>query len=208
MTRQTRCLAVDDHVSVRQGLALLFGAADDLELIETVESGEDALDAIKRLKPEVVIMDVRLPGIDGISAIKRIQQAAPSVKTVMFSAYGDKRLLSDAIAAGARGYVMKGSPPEDLLRAIRTVQEGKAFVDPSLSPTLLMTQGVAEAPLSEREREILQLLAEGYHTEEVARRIGLSAETVKSDTKRAILKLEADTRVHAVAIALRQAIIE
>jgi DNA-binding NarL/FixJ family response regulator len=208
MTRQTRCLAVDDHVSVRQGLALLFGAADDLELIETVESGEDALDAIKRLKPEVVIMDVRLPGIDGISAIKRIQQAAPSVKTVMFSAYGDKRLLSDAIAAGARGYVMKGSPPEDLLRAIRTVQEGKAFVDPSLSPTLLMTQGVAEAPLSEREREILQLLAEGYHTEEVARRIGLSTETVKSDTKRAILKLEADTRVHAVAIALRQAIIE
>jgi DNA-binding NarL/FixJ family response regulator len=208
MTRQTRCLAVDDHVSVRQGLALLFGAADDLELVETVDNGEDALDAIKRLKPEVVIMDVRLPGIDGISAIKRIQQAAPSVKTVMFSAYGDKRLLSDAIAAGARGYVMKGSPPEDLLRAIRTVQEGKAFVDPSLSPTLLMTQGVTDAPLSEREREILQLLAEGYHTEEVARRIGLSAETVKSDTKRAILKLEADTRVHAVAIALRQAIIE
>jgi DNA-binding NarL/FixJ family response regulator len=174
----------------------------------TVENGEEALAAVKRLKPEVVVMDVRLPGIDGISAVRRIQQEAPSVHTVVFSAYGDKRLLSDAIAAGARGYVMKGSPPEDLLRAIRTVKEGKAFVDPSLSPTLLMTQGVSEAPLSEREREILQLLAEGYHTEEVARRIGLSAETVKSDTKRAIMKLEADTRVHAVAIALRQAIIE
>jgi DNA-binding NarL/FixJ family response regulator len=208
MTGQTRCLAVDDHVTVRQGLALMFDATEDLDLVGTVESGEEALDAIKRLRPEVVIMDVRLPGIDGISAVKRIMQAAPSVKTVMFSAYGDKRLLADAIAAGARGYVMKGSPPEDLLRAIRTVQEGKAFVDPSLSPTLLMTQGVAEAPLSEREREILQLLAEGYHTEEVARRIGLSAETVKSDTKRAILKLEADTRVHAVALALRQAMIE
>jgi DNA-binding NarL/FixJ family response regulator len=130
------------------------------------------------------------------------------VKTVVFSAYGDKRLLSDAIAAGARGYVMKGSPPEDLLRAIRTVTSGKAFVDPSLSPALLMTDGFADAPLSEREREILQLLAEGYHTEEVARRIGLSGETVKSDTKRAIQKLEADTRVHAVAIALRQAMIE
>jgi len=104
--------------------------------------------------------------------------------------------------------VMKGSPPEDLLRAIRAVTAGKPFVDPSLSPALLMTQGIGDAPLSEREREILQLLAEGFHTEEVARRIGLSAETVKSDTKRAILKLEADTRVHAVAIALRQAIIE
>jgi DNA-binding NarL/FixJ family response regulator len=204
----TRCLAVDDHSTVRQGLALLFGAADDLELVGTVDNGEEAVEAIERLQPDVVIMDVRLPGVDGISAVKRIQQSESSVKTVIFSAYGDKRLLSDALAAGARGYVMKGSPPEDLLRAIRTVTAGKAFVDPSLSPTLLMTDGVADAPLSEREREILQLLAEGYHTEEVARRIGLSAETVKSDTKRAIQKLEADTRVHAVAIALRQAIIE
>jgi DNA-binding NarL/FixJ family response regulator len=208
MVTPTKCLAVDDHPSVRQGLGLMFGSEEDLELVGTAETGEDALEAIEREQPEVVIMDVRLPGIDGISALKRISQMAPSVKTVVFSAYGDKRLLSDAISAGARGYVMKGSPPEDLLRAVRAVTSGKPFVDPSLSPALLMTQGMAEAPLSEREREILQLLAEGYHTEEVARRIGLSAETVKSDTKRAINKLEADTRVHAVAIALRQAIIE
>jgi two-component system response regulator DesR len=186
----------------------MFRQADDLELVGTVETGEDALAAIRRHKPEVVIMDVRLPGIDGISALKRLKDSAPSVKTVMFSAYGDRRLLSDAIAAGARGYVMKGSPPEDLLRAIRTVSAGKAFVDPSLSPVLIMTDGVLDAPLTEREREILQLLAEGLHTEEVAGRMDLSAETVKSDTKRAIQKLEADTRVHAVALALRQAIIE
>ena len=208
MSTPTRCLVVDDHPTVRQGLGLMFGAEEDLELVGTVETGEDALEAIEREQPEVVIMDVRLPGIDGISALKRIAKAAPSVKSVVFSAYGDKRLLSDAISAGARGYVLKGSPPEDLLRAIRAVTAGKPFVDPSLSPALLMTQGMADAPMSEREREILQLLAEGYHTEEVARRIGLSAETVKSDTKRAILKLEADSRVHAVAIALRQAIIE
>lgn len=208
MSTPTRCLAVDDHAAVRQGLNLMFEAEEDLELVSTVERGEQVLEAIEREEPEVVIMDVRLPGIDGISALKRISQNAPGVKTVVFSAYGDKRLLSDAISAGARGYVMKGSPPEDLLRAVRTVTSGKPFVDPSLSPALLMTQGIADAPLSEREREILQLLAEGYHTEEVARRIGLSAETVKSDTKRAINKLEADSRVHAVAIALRQAIIE
>ncbi len=207
--RPTKCLAVDDHPAVRHGLGLLFGDTPDLELVVHVESGEEVAEAVERHKPEVVIMDVRLPGIDGISAVKRIAAASADTKTVMFSAYGDKRLLSDAIAAGARGYVMKGSPPADLLRAIRTVAEGKAFVDPSLSPALLMTDAApAEQPLSEREREILQLLAEGYHTEEVARRIGLSAETVKSDTKRAIQKLEADTRVHAVANALRQAIIE
>jgi two-component system, NarL family, response regulator DevR len=208
MSAPTTCLAVDDHPAVRHGLGLMIGDAEDLELVGHVHNGEEVLDAIERLRPEVVIMDVRLPGIDGISTVKRIAQSCPGVHTVMFSAYGDKRLLSDAIAAGARGYVMKGSPPEDLLRAIRTVVAGKPFVDPSLSPTLLMSQVGIDAPLTEREREILQLLAEGLHTEEVARRIGLSAETVKSDTKRAILKLEADTRVHAVAIALRQAIIE
>ena len=209
MAQRTRCLVVDDHSVVRQGLALLFGDIDDLELVGTVANGEQALEAVERFQPELVLMDVRLPGIDGVSAVKRIHQAAPSVKFVVFSAYGDKRLLSDAIAAGARGYVMKGSPPEDLLRAIRTVAGGKAFVDPSLSPALLMSDNMpAEQPLSEREREILQLLAEGFHTEEVARRIGLSVETVKSDTKRVIAKLQADTRTHAVAIALRQAIIE
>ena len=208
MSEPTKCLAVDDHPAVRQGLGHMINSVPDLELVGTVEHGEDVVDAVKRLKPEVVIMDVRLPGIDGISAVKQIAEESPSVQTVMFSAYGDKRLLSDAIAAGARGYVMKGSPPEDLLRAIRTVVAGQPFVDPSLSPALLMSQLGTEAPLSEREREILQLLAEGLHTDEVARRIGLSAETVKSDTRRAIQKLEAHSRVHAVAIAVRQAIIE
>jgi two-component system, NarL family, response regulator DevR len=206
--KPTTCLAVDDHPTVREGLALMFGGVEDLELVGHVRGGEEVLEAIERLRPEVVIMDVRLPGIDGISAARRIAECCPEVHTVVFSAYGDKRLLSDAIAAGARGYVMKGSPPEDLLRAIRTVVAGKPFVDPSLSPALLTSQAGPEAPLSEREREILQLLAEGLHTEEVARRIGLSTETVKSDTKRAIQKLQAQTRVHAVANALRESIIE
>ena len=208
MTVPTKCLAVDDHPTVRKGLGLMFGQADDLELVGSVESGEEVVEAVERLRPEVVIVDVRLPGIDGISVVKRISQAAPDVKTVVFSAYGDKRLLSDALSAGADAYVLKGSPPEDLLRAVRTVAGGKPFVDPSLSPALLMSQVGPDAPLSEREREILQLLAGGLHTQQVATRIGLSVETVKSDTKRAIQKLEADTRVHAVAIALRQALIE
>src|SRR5436189_3576429 len=155
----TRCLIVDDHSVVRQGLDLLIGDLDDLEVVGQVANGEEALQAVEELQPEVVLMDVRLPGIDGVSAVKRIHQAAPGVKFVIFSAYGDKRLLSDAIAAGARGYVMKGSPPEDLLRAIRTVAEGKAFVDPSLSPALRTADGGGSAgqPLPERERAIPEL---------------------------------------------------
>jgi DNA-binding NarL/FixJ family response regulator len=202
------CVAVDDHASVREGLAFLLDGSSNIDLLQTVPTGEEAVEAVKRNGARVVIMDVRLPGMDGISTAKRLTTEAPDAGVVMFSAYGDRRLLSDAIAAGARGYVLKGSPPEDLVRAIKTVSEGEAFVDPSLSPTLLMNAGVGDGPLSEREREILQLLAEGLHTDEVAERIGLSPETVKSDTRRAISKLEADGRVHAVAIALRQALIE
>src|SRR5438552_14830534 len=209
MAPRSRCLGVDDHPVVRQGLDLLCGHLDDLGLVGTAETGEEALEAVSKLNPQIVLIDVRLPGIDGISAVKRIHEAAPGVSFVVFSAYGDRRLLSDAIAAGARGYVMKGSPPEDLVRAIRTVAAGQPFVDPSLSPALIMTElGVAEQALSEREREILQLLAGGYHTEEIARRIGLSVETVKADTRRVIAKFQADTRTHAVAIALRQALID
>src|SRR6478735_4650857 len=100
MAVKTRCLVVDDHTVVRQGLDLLFGDLEDLELVGEVTNGEEALDAVERLQPEVVLMDVRLPGIDGVSAVKRIHQASPHTKFVIFSAYGDKRLLSDAIAAG------------------------------------------------------------------------------------------------------------
>lgn len=209
MATPIRCLAVDDHSVVRKGLSLLFEDSDELELVGVASNGEEAIEAAKRLQPDIVLMDVRLPGIDGISAVKRIHEVAPNVQFVVFSAYGDKRLLTDAIAAGARGYVMKGAPPEDLTRAIRTVAAGKPFIDPALSPALLMAETDSSAStLTEREREIVQLLAEGLSTEVIANRIGLSVETVKADTKRVIGKLQADTRTHAVAIALRQSLID
>lgn len=207
MIEPTRLLSVDDHPVLRQGLDLLFGDVDDLELVATVDSAEEAVAAVADLQPQVVLVDVRLPGMDGITAVRRIKSDAPSVRTVVFSAYGDRRMLSDAIAAGASGYVLKGSPPEDLVRAVRSVAAGRPFVDPSLSPMLVMTETAAGEPLAEREREVLRLLAEGLHTDEVADRMGVGSETVKADMKRALGKLEAETRAHAVAIALRKALI-
>lgn len=207
MAAQIKCVVVDDHPAVRQGLGLLLKAAGDLDLTAAFDSGEAALESIRERRPDVVVVDVRLPGIDGIATVREIARAAPDVNTVVFSAYGDRNLLCDALAAGARGYVTKGAPPADLVRAIRMVYAGEAFVDPSLSPALLMAEGGTGTPLSDREREVLQLLAEGLHTDEVAGRISLSAGTVKNDIGRAITKLEAESRVQAVAIALRRALI-
>ena len=99
MATGTRCLVVDDHSVLAEGLAILFGDVDDLELVGRVSTGEDAIEAVTQLKPEIVLMDVRLPGIDGVSAVKRIHASSPETQFVMFTAYGDKRLLSDAIAA-------------------------------------------------------------------------------------------------------------
>jgi DNA-binding NarL/FixJ family response regulator len=207
MATQIKCVAVDDHPAVRQGLVLLTSGEEDIDLVEVVSSGERALESVAEHEPDVVIVDVRLPGMDGIATVKELSRRAPKVRTVVFSAYGDRGLLRDALSAGARGYVMKGSPPDDLIRAVRMVHAGEAFVDPSLSPALLMIEGRMDTPLSDREREVLQLLAEGLHTEEVAGRISLSAGTVKNDIGRAIAKLEAESRVQAVAIALRRALI-
>jgi DNA-binding NarL/FixJ family response regulator len=208
MDSTTSCLAVDDHAVLLRGLDLTFEPLEDLTLTASFSSGEEALAAIAKLKPALVLMDIRLPGIDGISTVKRLREQSPDVAVVVFTAYGDRRLVTDALQAGALGYVMKGAPTEDLVRAVRTALTGKPFVDPSLVPALLADDGaVRDGALSEREREIVQLLAEGHHNEEIAGRIGLSAETVKSDTRRAIAKLEAQTRTHAVAIALRQALI-
>jgi DNA-binding NarL/FixJ family response regulator len=196
---------VDDHPCLLQGLTVVFRDAADTELLGTAADAAGALESAAAHQPDVVILEVRLPDASGVETVARLREASPASSAVMYSAVGDRRLLTDAIAAGARGYVLKSSPASDLLRAVRTIAAGRPYVDPVLSPTLLMDPAAPEAPLPERERQILQLLAEGLGTEEVAERVGLSAETVKADTRRAIYRLEATGRVHAVANAMRRA---
>ena len=207
MDERIRCAAVDSHPCLLEGLATVFRTSDDIDLVARSADAEAALDAVRAHEPDVIVIDVRLPGIDGIEAIARMADVAPAVTAIVYSADGDRKLLSDAISAGARGYVLKGSPVPDLLRAVRSVAAGDAYVDPALSPTLMMDGAAPGTPLSRREREVLQLLAEGMGTEEVAARIGISGEMVKAETKRAIHRLEATGRVHAVANALRQSYI-
>jgi len=199
-----KCLVVDDHPVVRQGIrALLERELDGVE-VSTAATPEAALQESDG-RPDVVVIDLRRVSGDVQAAVTSLQDKLQS-PIVVFTADGGPRMLAEALKAGVKGYVRKDSPPEDLIRAIQAASNGEFYVDPALSSSLLLEEG--ERTLTARQREILQMLADGMHTEEVARQLGLSTETVRTHTKRILSKLSAGTRTQAVAIGIRSGLIE
>jgi len=201
------CLIVDDHEVVREGLRLSLSRASHIRVVGEASDGAGAVALAERRKPDVVIMDVRMPGMDGLEATKQISQRAPKTAVIIFTAYSERTLLSRGLESGAKGYILKEAPHDTLLRAIEKVVAGDGYVDPALMPAFLSGRD-REDMLTAREREILQLLADGMSNADVAQKLFISQETVKSHVRHILTKLEADTRTHAVAIALREAIID
>ncbi len=195
---------IDDHPVVRQGIrALLERELGDVTVTDAA-TPQAAIDAGGE-HPDVVVIDPRAVGGDVEQLVALLREELNSA-IVVFTANGGARLLAESLKAGVRGYVRKDSPPEDLVRAIRAAQAGEFYVDPALSSTIVLEEG--DRTLTARQREILQMLADGMQTEAVARKLGLSTETVRTHTKRILAKLHADTRTQAVAIAIRNSLIE
>ena len=200
-----RCLIVDDHPVVRAGVrALLESTWKDAEVAD-VPSLDDASDAFGGDDPHVVVVDPWRSGADVQQVVSRLRSQIKS-PIVIFTSDGGARLLSEALKAGVKGYVRKDSPSDDLVRAIEAARAGEFYVDPGLSSTIVLDEG--DRTLSARQREILQMLADGMQTEAVAVKLGLSTETVRTHTKRILAKLEASTRTQAVAIGIRHGLIE
>ena len=200
-----RLLVVDDHPVVRQGIrALLERELEGVE-VATADTPDAALREATSPGPDVVVIDLRRVSGDVQTTIHSLQEKLGS-PIVVFTADGGPRMLAEALKAGVKGYVRKYSPPEDLIRAIQAARSGEFYVDPALSSSLLLEEG--ERTLTARQSEILQMLADGMHTEEVANRLGLSTETVRTHTKRILAKLQAGTRTQAVAIGIRSGLIE
>src|ERR671922_30844 len=169
--------------------------------------GGTAVSLAERRKPDVVIMDVRMPGMDGLEATKLLTEKVPATSVLIFTAYSERSLLGRGLESGAKGYILKEAPHQTLVRAIEKVAAGDGFVDPALMPDVLAANQRDEM-LTGREREILQLLADGMSNSDVASKLFISPETVKSHVRHILTKLEADTRTQAVAIAPRDAIID
>jgi DNA-binding NarL/FixJ family response regulator len=198
------CLVIDEHPVVRQGIrALLEREFEGIELSDA-SSPAVALDGTSGSQPDVVIVDPRRVGGEIDSVIGELQRRGSAV--VVFTSDGGARLLAEALKAGVKGYVRKDSPPEDLIRAIQAARSGEFYVDPALSSAIVLEEG--DRTLTARQREILQMLADGMQTDAVARKLGLSTETVRTHTKRILAKLDADTRTQAVAIGIRNGLIE
>ena len=206
MPDEITTLIVDDHEVVREGLRLSLSRAPHIRVIGEASDGVSAVELAARRRPDVVIMDVRMPGMDGLEATRELTQRVPESAVLIFTAYSERSLLSRGLESGAKGYILKEAPHQTLLKAIEKVVAGEGFVDPALMPAFL--SDARDDMLTGREREILQLLADGMSNADVARRLFISQETVKSHVRHILAKLEADTRTHAVAIALREAIID
>ena len=206
MASEITCLIADDHEIVREGLRLSLSRSPHIRVIGEASDGDSAVALAERRRPDVVIMDIRMPGTDGLEATKRIRESLPGTSVLLFTAYGERSLLSRGLDSGARGYLLKEAPNDTLVRAIEKVANGEGYVDPALMPSFLNRD--SRDLLTPREREILQLLADGMSNGEAAAKLFISQETVKSHVRHILAKLEADTRTHAVAIALRESIID
>jgi DNA-binding NarL/FixJ family response regulator len=207
MPDEITTLIVDDHEVVREGLRLSLSRAPHIRVIGEASDGLTAVELAERRKPDVVIMDVRMPGMDGLEATRLLAERAPESKVLIFTAYSERSLLGRGLESGAKGYILKEAPHQTLVRAIEKVAQGEGYVDPALMPAFLTGKDSSDM-LTTREREILQLLADGMSNADVAKQLFISQETVKSHVRHILTKLEADTRTHAVAIALREAIID
>jgi DNA-binding NarL/FixJ family response regulator len=207
VAEEITCLIADDHEVVREGLRLSLLRSPHIRIVGEAPDGETAITLTERRRPNVVIMDLRMPGMDGIEATEEIVKRVPSTNVLIFTAYSERALLARGLESGARGYILKEAPHDTLLRAIEKVAAGDSFIDPALMPSFVQGKDGKEI-LTAREREILQLLADGMSNADVAEHLYISQETVKSHVRHILSKLEADTRTQAVAIALREAMID
>jgi DNA-binding NarL/FixJ family response regulator len=179
-----------------------------IEVVGRAKNGEEAMEIIKERKPTIALVDLRMPRVSGIEVARRARRASPDTNVILYTAFGERALLTEALDAGARGFLLKEAPLGDLVRAVETVAGGGVYVDPVLAGVFATGAMTDKLPaLTQREREVLRLLADGLSNEEIGQRLFISAETVRTHVRKAMAKLDADTRTQAVATALRQSLI-
>jgi DNA-binding NarL/FixJ family response regulator len=200
-----RVLIADDHAVVRQGLRTFLDLQDDMEVVAEAGDGAEALAAAEQHVPDVVLIDLVMPNVDGIEAIRGLRERVPTARAIVLSSFIDDEKLFPAVRAGAAGYLLKDVQPQELVEAIRTVHGGGALLHPQVASRLL--EDMATDPLTPREREVLALLGRGMPNKVIARELSLSEKTVKAHVSNILAKLGVTDRTQAALYAVRAGLV-
>jgi NarL family two-component system response regulator LiaR len=209
-TQPIRVLLVDDHTMVRRGLATFLKVFDDLQMVGEAENGADAIQRCAEIRPDVVLMDMVMPGMDGVSATRAIRQQFPQVQVIALTSFKEGELIKKALEAGAIAYLLKDVSADELAQAIRAAHAGRATLSPEAAQAIVQTANQPPAPgidLTEREREVLGLMIEGLNNTQIAGRLSVSPSTIKSHVSNILSKLGVASRTEAVTLALRSRIV-
>lgn len=209
MSEIIRVMIVDDHPVVRRGIKSLLGEEEDIQVVGEAVNGRDALEKVDALQPDVILMDLVMPEMGGIEAIQKITAAHPSARILVMTSFAADDKVFPSIKAGALGYLLKDSDPEDLIRMIRQVYRGELSIHPSIARKVIQElnrpaqEPLTPSPLTEREMEILQLLAQGVENKQIALRLFVREATVRTHVSNILSKLQLANRVQATLYALR-----
>jgi NarL family two-component system response regulator LiaR len=213
-----RVLVCDDQTVVREGLAAILGTDPEIKVVGMAGNGEEALALVPEAHPDVVLMDLQMPVMNGVQATQRLRATHPGVRVLVLTTYAQDEWVFDAIRAGASGYLLKDTRRDELLAAVKGTVEGKAFLDPSIARKVMQqaAEGASTAPerdpqaeqLTERESEILRLLTQGHTNPEIARRLHLAPGTVRNYVSAILQKLDVSDRTQAAVVALQRGLVE
>jgi two-component system, NarL family, response regulator LiaR len=217
MSQPIRILLADDHVILRQGTAELLRKEADIEVVGEADDGQQAIDLAMRLRPDIIVMDVRMPVLSGVEATRRIREAMPKVQVLVLTAYDDDQYIFSLLQAGASGYLLKTAPMNELVKAIRLVRSGESPLDPSIARKVVVrmagdqASGVSSGeeaspiqPLTSREQEVLQLLSRGLNNQAIAEALYVSDRTVQAHLTNIFAKMGVSSRLEAVLTAIRR----
>jgi len=206
-----RVLLVDDHAVVREGLRAFLELQEGIEVVGEAADGAEGLAEAERLRPDVVLMDLVMPGLDGVAAMRELRGRLPAARAIVLTSFLDEDRLLPALRAGAAGYLLKNAPPAEVARAVRAAHAGEAVLDPVVAARLVETLARDDEPLDRltpREREVLVLLGRGFPNKQIARELHLSEKTVKAHVGHVLAKLGVADRTQAAVAAVRAGLVE